>query len=62
MTQQQVVELMSSSNNASEWNANADRVKATCGGYPAFWYGAVIATGPAINIQTLTAPDPSKAA
>jgi len=41
-TQQQVVALMESSRNSKEWNANADEVKRQCGGYPGFWYSAII--------------------
>lgn len=43
MNQQQVVELMRSSRNEEQWNANVDKVKAAFGGqYPNFWYEIVI--------------------
>jgi hypothetical protein len=45
MTQDQVVALMESSKTRDEWNANCDAVKAACGGYPDFWYAAVILSG-----------------
>ena len=40
-----VVELMASSRNETEWNANCDLVKAANGGYPGFWYFAIILNG-----------------
>lgn len=45
MTEQEVVALMKTSKSEEEWNANCDKVKATCGGYPDFWYSAVIMSG-----------------
>jgi len=45
MTEQEVVALMGSSKNSTEWNDNADKVKAACGGYPGFWYKAIILSG-----------------
>lgn len=45
MTKEQVVELMSSSKSEKEWNDNCDKVKKACGGYPSFWYSAVILGG-----------------
>jgi len=45
MTETEVVELMESSQTEGEWNANADKVKTACGGYPNFWFGAVIQSG-----------------
>lgn len=45
MTEEEVVTLMGSSKNEAEWDANADKVKAACDGYPAFWYNAVILSG-----------------
>ena len=45
MTQGQVVTLMESSGSEKEWNDNCDRVKAACGGYPEFWYSAVVLSG-----------------
>lgn len=45
MSQEQVVALMSSSKSEKEWNDNCDKVKRACGGYPSFWYGAIIMSG-----------------
>ena len=45
MDQQQVVELMQSSKSESEWNANCDKVKKACGGYPNFWYSSIVLSG-----------------
>lgn len=45
MSEQQVVDLMVSSRNEAEWNSNCERVKASCGGYPSSWYGAVVTSG-----------------
>lgn len=44
-SEQGVIELMGSSVNAMDWDDNADKVKAANGGYPAFWYRAIIASG-----------------
>ena len=45
MTEQEVVALMESSKSADEWNANCDRVKQTCDGYPSFWFKAIMLSG-----------------
>lgn len=45
MNQNDVVKLMESSNNAQEWDANCDKVKSACNGYPSFWYSAVMVSG-----------------
>ena len=46
MNQQQVIDLMITSRSEEEWNANADKVKAACGGrYPAFWFFAIVTSG-----------------
>ena len=45
MNEQRVVELMRSSNSEDEWNTNCDKVKKACGGYPPFWYKAIIQSG-----------------
>ena len=42
---QEVIDLMSSSNTESEWNSNADKVKEACGGYPNFWFRAIVLSG-----------------
>lgn len=50
MNQEEVVELMKSSKSEAEWNANCDKVKKAFGGYPAFWYGAIVLSG--VSSQT----------
>ncbi len=45
MSQNEVIELMLSSNNEREWNQNCDKVKKACNGYPDFWYRAIIMGG-----------------
>ncbi len=51
MTQDEVVALMKSSKSEAEWNANCDAVKRACGGYPEFWYAAILASGILVNVQ-----------
>lgn len=45
MTEREVIELMSGSGSAEEWNANCDTIKASCDGYPPFWFHAIIMSG-----------------
>lgn len=45
MTEAQVVALMQSSKNEDEWNANCDTVKKHFGGYPKFWFPAIMMSG-----------------
>jgi hypothetical protein len=45
MTMDKIVALMESSRSAQEWDANCDKVKAACGGYPAGWYAAIVLSG-----------------
>lgn len=45
MNEKEVVELMKTSKTESEWNDNCDKVKKACGGYPSFWYPAVVMSG-----------------
>jgi hypothetical protein len=45
MTQQEVIDLMSSATSESDWNNKCDQVKAACDGYPSFWYSAIILSG-----------------
>lgn len=45
MTEQEVKDLMRSSKDEAEWNINCDKVKAVFGGYPDFWYTAIILSG-----------------
>ena len=52
MDEKQVVELMRGSKNATEWNQNCDKVKKACGGYPAFWYLAIVSSGVMAEIQS----------
>lgn len=39
------IEMMRSSKDEEEWNANCDKVKAAHGGYPADWYEAIVLSG-----------------
>ncbi|MBT4941675.1 MAG: hypothetical protein HOL80_01015 [Candidatus Magasanikbacteria bacterium] len=45
MTQREVVALMKSSKSEIEWNTNRNKVKKACGGYPDFWYTAIVLSG-----------------
>lgn len=58
MNEQQVVDLMKSSKSEEEWNANRDKVKTVFGGYPDFWYRAIVLSGLAAEV-TATSWAPS---
>lgn len=45
MSEQEVVDLMKSSKSEKEWNAGCDKVQSACGGYPSFWYKAIVLSG-----------------
>jgi len=45
MSRKEVVALMKSSRSEPEWNANCDKVKVACGGYPDFWFAAIVQSG-----------------
>ena len=45
MSEAEVVALMESSRSETEWNRNCDKVMEACGGYPDFWYPAIISSG-----------------
>lgn len=45
MNEDEVVALMKSATSESDWNAKADKVKAACGGYPQFWFDAIVLSG-----------------
>ena len=45
MNKEQVVELMESSKNSKEWDANCDKVKNAHGGYPDYWYSEIVLSG-----------------
>jgi hypothetical protein len=45
MDQDTVVALMGNSASGEEWNANYDKVKAACNGYPEFWFSAIVDSG-----------------
>lgn len=45
MSESEVVELMVSSKSEEEWNANCDKVKAACNGYPSFWFHKIVMSG-----------------
>lgn len=49
MNEQQVVALMKSSTSEHDWNDKCHQVKKACGGYPDFWYQAIIASGVACD-------------
>ena len=51
-TPTEVVKLMESSTSEDEWNANCSKVKqANGGGYPSFWYEAIVLSGVAATVQ-----------
>jgi len=46
MTQEEVINLMKSSKNSQEWNANCETVKkSNNNNYPSYWYVEVISSG-----------------
>lgn len=51
MDREAVVALMRSSKSAEEWDNNCDRVKQELGGYPAYWYELIIASGLAREVM-----------
>jgi len=51
MNKDEVIKLMESSKSEIEWNANADKVKKACNGYPDFWYKAIVISGIMANTQ-----------
>ena len=51
MTQQQVTDLMNSATSENDWNDKCDQVKEACGGYPSFWYSAIILSGLAAKVS-----------
>lgn len=52
MDREAVIALMKTSASAREWNANCVAVKKACGGgYPAFWYEAILQSGLAREIM-----------
>jgi len=57
MTESEVIELMKSSKSSKEWNSNADIVKSRCGGYPSFWYRAIILSGIAQEVTATWGSD-----
>lgn len=50
MNQEQVVALMSSATSESDWNAKCAEVKAACGGWPSFWFPAIMMSGLASRV------------
>lgn len=52
MTEQQVIDLMSSATSEKDWNNKCDQVKNACGGYPSFWYSAIILSGLASKVSS----------
>ncbi len=51
MDKDKVRALMESSKSEKEWNANCDKVKAACGGYPVFWWAEIIQSGLCARVQ-----------
>jgi hypothetical protein len=45
MTREEVIALMESSTSETEWNDNCDKVKSACGGYPDYWWEAIMQSG-----------------
>jgi len=46
MTKEEVIDLMKTSKNSGEWNANCDIVKdAHNGGYPSYWTQTIVRSG-----------------
>ena len=45
MEKSEVIALMESSKSDREWNANCDKVKEACNGYPDYWYSAIVLSG-----------------
>ena len=45
MTESEVVALMESSKTLAEWDANCEKVRLACGGYPDFWQMAIVQSG-----------------
>lgn len=45
MTKQEAIDLMKTSTNNDEWDANCDKVKDAFLGYPDWWYKEIILSG-----------------
>jgi len=45
MNEQEVKTLMERSQSEKDWSDNCNIVKDACGGYPDFWWGAIIQSG-----------------
>jgi hypothetical protein len=45
MTKAEVIALMRLSTDVHEWNANREKVKAACHGYPTYWYEEIVQSG-----------------
>lgn len=45
MNETEVVALMESATSAADWDQKADEVKRRCGGYPTFWFPAIMISG-----------------
>lgn len=59
MNEEQVVALMESATSSQDWNAKADQVKKACGGYPPFWFKAIVISGLMNRVITSFGGDPS---
>jgi len=51
MNREEVIALMKISKSETEWNANCDKVKEACGGYPDYWYPDIIGSGLADRVS-----------
>jgi hypothetical protein len=45
VNEEETIKLMASSKSEREWNANCDIVKGRHGGYPEYWYRAIMIGG-----------------
>ena len=45
MSQQEVVEYMQAATSEEDWNHRTDEVKRRFGGYPDFWFAAIVQGG-----------------
>lgn len=52
MKEEEVTDLMKSSISEEDWNRNCDIVKERCGGYPSFWYAAIVLSGLAGEVSS----------
>lgn len=58
MNEEQVVALMESATSEQDWADKALQVKKACGGYPPFWYKAIVISGLMNRVVTSFGGDP----